>query len=138
MKVLDFGARDGQLKAIIEFYLKQASVTSLDKEPQNHNVEHFEWTGNNKLPFNDNEFDVIVCIGTMNYIPYKNVNGLIQEFNRVLRTDGKLIIAYSWKLNPFNFDGVSYFHCDHVAEIFRTHKRTIKGYLSYIWWEATK
>lgn len=43
-----------------------------------------------KMVFEDNSFDCIVCLGVLHHIP--NVSYILQEFSRVLREDGVLMI----------------------------------------------
>lgn len=149
IKVLDFGARNNKFKLIIELYLAHHSVTALDKNPENKDVTFFEWKQYGKLPYDDNSFDVVTCLGTMTYIEKGIVAPLIQEFHRVLKPNGKLYIAHSWSGNPLNYDGKPLGYCNSIIDIFANchdyyeggHKRvmrTIIGYLSYVYWEATK
>jgi ubiquinone/menaquinone biosynthesis C-methylase UbiE len=42
------------------------------------------------LPYADNSFDVVACVAVLQYIP--NRTKLILEFNRVLKSDGVLVI----------------------------------------------
>ena len=48
---------------------------------------------NKKLPFSDNYFDKIVCILTLHSIPKKNRVALISEFNRILKSKGKIVLV---------------------------------------------
>ena len=54
----------------------------------------------NKLPFNDNSFDLIYAANTFHHIAKDKQDYWLQELFRVLKKDGQLIIL---ELNPFNF-----------------------------------
>jgi len=44
----------------------------------------------NYLPFDDEMFDLIICLGVLHHIP--NVSFMLQEFHRCIRPDGAIII----------------------------------------------
>jgi len=45
-----------------------------------------------QLPFNDNEFDVVVSLETIEHLD--NLEGFLQEIKRVLKPDGVVILSY--------------------------------------------
>lgn len=47
-------------------------------------------TSSGKLPFSDNQFDLITCFGVLHHIP--NVSYVVSELIRVLKPDGILLI----------------------------------------------
>lgn len=52
-----------------------------------------------KLKFNDNSFDLVVCMDVLYHMWIKDVSLALKEFNRVLKKDGKLLLrepAYNW------------------------------------------
>lgn len=56
-------------------------------------LEHFKVGSIECIPFKDNYFDEIICVGTViNYTP--NAPKAIQEFQRVLKKNGKMILEY--------------------------------------------
>lgn len=61
-------------------------------------------TPSGKMPFEDGSFDCIVCLGVLHHVP--NVSYILQEFSRVLRKGGVVMIR-----EPITsmhvFDGVS-------------------------------
>ncbi len=47
----------------------------------------------NKLPFDDNSFDIVNCINVLSLLgSYEKVNLLLSEFKRVLKDNGKIIV----------------------------------------------
>jgi ubiquinone/menaquinone biosynthesis C-methylase UbiE len=65
-----------------------------------------------ELPFNDDYFDVITSMETLEHIPQKLQEKCIEEFHRVLKPGGKLIISTPNKsvLNPNGIAPKNYFH----------------------------
>jgi len=45
-----------------------------------------------KLPFKDKTFDRIICDNVLEHIPQDKIRGILEEFIRVLKLDGKLEI----------------------------------------------
>lgn len=55
-----------------------------------------------KLPFNDNTFDSIVCLGVIQYLGSKiKTDFLLKEFSRCLKPNGKFIISTFGPQNTF-------------------------------------
>ena len=48
---------------------------------------------NNKLPFDDNSFDVVTNLQLMEHLSFNDNEKLLNEINRVLKPNGKLIIT---------------------------------------------
>lgn len=47
----------------------------------------------NKIPFHDNFFDYIVCNGVLDHMLFSYAKELMEEFNRVLKPEGRIIMA---------------------------------------------
>jgi len=77
-----------------------------------------------KLPFKDEFFDGIACIHVINYLD-EPLN-LLQEFRRILKTDGILSLVSIKSLDPSNF-------LEHYRRFLRDEKlKAVKSLLSYI------
>ncbi|MFS4448785.1 class I SAM-dependent methyltransferase [Maribacter sp. 2307UL18-2] len=58
-----------------------------------------------KLPFEDNSFDIVFSRSVFQYIEHKLI---IDEVRRVLKTDGKIILLENLKFNPVTAIGRAY------------------------------
>jgi len=47
----------------------------------------------NKIPFKDSFFDYIVCNGVLDHMLFFNAKELMKEFNRVMKPEGRIIMA---------------------------------------------
>lgn len=86
-----------------------------------------------ELPFSDNYFDVITSMETLEHIPQKLQEKCIEEFHRVLKPNGLLIISTPNKsvLNPNGIAPKNYFHLwelTHIEfeEILLRHFKTVE------------
>jgi len=118
--LLDAGSGTGNLS--IELKKLKIRVVSIDnslsaikihkiKDPE-ANVKLHSLTS--KLPFNDNSFDCIVCLLTLHVINVNERKGAIAEFFRILKSDGKLILA-----NPYTNFSASRIFIEHIKKDFR-------------------
>ena len=95
---------------LLEYAKHGANVTGVDLGPDQimltklnfdlHKLPYKEIREGNaeNLPFPDNSFDLVVCIGVIHHTP--NTEKAIKEIHRVLRADGKTIVlvyARGWK-----------------------------------------
>lgn len=102
-KVLELGGGAGQTaKKICElgFNLTGIDISKHLIEESNRKCEQYVKQGNanfinqsmeKKFPINDNEFDVCIIVGSLQYVA--DLNACFKEINRVLKKDGNLIIC---------------------------------------------
>ncbi len=84
---LDVGCRKGiQTKRLIE---RGYEVTSIDIEKEYIDCRIVDV--NNKLPFNNNTFDLIWCSEVIEHL--KDPAKTIKEFNRILKDNGEMILT---------------------------------------------
>lgn len=62
------------------------------------------WGDARRLPFKENSFDALICIQVLEHVP--ETTEIIQEFNRVLMPDGKLILSvpHSYRIHESPYD----------------------------------
>lgn len=97
--ILDAGAGTGNLAILIEN--SGASVTAIDNsrialeilEKKTRNTRVILQNLKNKLPFEDKYFSKIVCNNTLYILPEEDYPIIINEFSRVLKNDGILILS---------------------------------------------
>lgn len=105
-KVLEVGSGYGVHSQVI--LNTGAQLTALDVSEQSLNLlrnllpsVHRTVVGNmESLPFSDSSFDVIACCAVLSY---GNRNTIFQEFSRVLKPGGKLIVLDTLGSNPVHF-----------------------------------
>ncbi|TDJ04035.1 MAG: class I SAM-dependent methyltransferase [Deltaproteobacteria bacterium] len=99
-RVLDTGCRNGGLTNFI--FEKGAEVTGIDLNNRAIEKARSLFKGPNFLVgnildldmFENNYFDLIICTGTLPYLNSNEKMRAIEEFNRILRPDGKILLAF--------------------------------------------
>lgn len=91
--VLDLGCRDGTLT---KYFIRQNKVVGLDMDKQalsickdKLGIETVWHDVNEKLPFNDFSFDVVVAAELLEHVYYPSF--LVKEIRRILKKDGYFI-----------------------------------------------
>jgi len=59
----------------------------------NQQMAHWINASASQLPFPDDYFDAIVCLGMINFYPQKQMPALLREMARVLTDDGTLLVT---------------------------------------------
>jgi ubiquinone/menaquinone biosynthesis C-methylase UbiE len=110
-RILDAGCGSGNLEELVindpvmvecldssESMLQKAINKFRKYDKFNFIKSNFE----NNLPYQDNSFDIVICINTVHII--KNYEHFINELQRVLRINGRMILVIPKKhINPFLF-----------------------------------
>jgi len=98
-KILDAGGGTGNIstriielgaRAVLLDNSEEAIEYFLEKNKKSKTIKH---DLRNKLPFSNYEFDKIVCNNTLYILETKFYNQILQEFNRVLKDGGLLILS---------------------------------------------
>lgn len=102
-KVLDIGSGESIVPSLIKYeYGCDVYATDLDKNELNKQKEyseklnidfHFEVQDATKLSYSNNYFDKIIAISSIEHIPDTGDIKAINEFSRVLKSGGKLLIT---------------------------------------------
>lgn len=106
--ILDFGCGDGKSCEFFKKYFPDANITGVDissksieiaKNKQIPNCNFVLYDGE-KIPFDDNFFDLIFVAGVFHHIEQNEHLAIINELNRNLNNNGTLIIFEHNPLNP--------------------------------------
>lgn len=108
VKVLDLGCGDG-LNAVffdkyfpgMQYYgldISKECIRQAEKTIQRSNVSFNLYDGKT-IPFDDNQFDIILIACVLHHVPYNKHYGLLKECRRILKKQGYL---YIFEHNPFN------------------------------------
>lgn len=102
-KVLDIGSGESIVPSFLKYeYGSDVYATDLDKNELNKQKEysekldisfHFEVQDATKLSYPNNYFDKIIAISSIEHIPGTGDIKAINEFSRVLKSGGKLLIT---------------------------------------------
>jgi ubiquinone/menaquinone biosynthesis C-methylase UbiE len=103
IKLLDFGCGNGKMiYSLYDIFLKDIDFYGCDirtTTPNNFNFVRIK--ANQKLPYLNEEFDLIICVDVLEHIP--NYDFYINEIMRILKKDGKLIIFSPIEGEKFSF-----------------------------------
>lgn len=100
--VLDYGSGMGHL---INFFLNEKiNITGVDMSKEEVTRVNGKFSGNNyfhgvklfdgkKLPFEDNEFDLITCTEVIEHVLDEHVDGLLCELKRILKPGGVILFT---------------------------------------------
>ena len=97
-KVLDFGCGNGRYTKILSAHAKcycgiDSSQQQIEKAKKKCPGIDFQHTDGEKIPFDDNSFDVILSTWVLSGIPdEKKRLRILQEMKRVLNADGKICL----------------------------------------------
>lgn len=101
-KCLDYGCGCGH---IIEYFLKDGiNMYGVDMSPESVSTvnekfaKYANWEGafvfdGNRLPYTDDEFDVIICTEVIEHILQKDMELFLTELRRILKSDGILLVT---------------------------------------------
>lgn len=74
------------------------NVAAYGKELQ---VKAYHFLDTTKLPFEDNQFDLILANSVLEYVPYKHIYSVLNELKRILKPNGIfMIMGTSNRLSP--------------------------------------
>ncbi len=103
--ILDFGCGDGAMTAAVKNLFPNSTCFGVDPSPESIEVAHKNYVNisfsisHEKIPFEDNTFDVIYAAGVFHHIPFEMHHHYKKECMRVLKPQGFLIV---FELNPIN------------------------------------
>ncbi len=81
--------------------LSTSSIAAVNDEAQKSNLNITTGVADmTKLPFEDNQFDCVICFHTIYHTDYNGVKQAICEIKRVLKEHGEAFITFNTKENP--------------------------------------
>ena len=105
--ILDAGARVGDYsiqllnkgaKKVVGIDLSRECVELAKKRYKKiKNLEFYQGDIRNLNKFKDNEFDIVICVGTIFYLPKKEMKIALNEFVRVTKPKGKVLVLFHKK-----------------------------------------
>jgi len=119
-KVLDVGGANGEFCKILN-KKRNCNVTNLDPYPDNCILSKTIIGFADNMPFNDNEFDLVICRGVLEHIPIGKQQQSINEMYRV--TKGICYIVIPPWYNP---------HAGHQFKPFHIFPFRLAKYLSQL------
>jgi len=92
-KVLDLGCGDGDYSVKLENLGHEVIAADLDEERFRYKgkIEYKKCDVTKNLPFEDNSFDYCLLLEVIEHL--ENPYSVISEINRVLKTEGKLVLS---------------------------------------------
>lgn len=136
IKILDFGCGDGNTVLFIRKHFPKATIFGIDvseksideaKAKQIHNTDFLAFNGN-KIPFKDQEFDVVFTSMVFHHIEHKLHPSILNEIYRVLKKSGRFYNFEHNPINPFTVKVVNECPFDEDAVLLKPsyHKKIIK------------
>lgn len=143
-KILDVGCGTGEILNAIatdknSYYgidLSEKMINIAKEKNNSSNITYF--VGDSEfLPFDDLEFDIIICVESFHHYP--NPNAVLKEFHRVLNRDGTLIICdmyrkaplrqfYNFWMKVLNTGDVKIYTKNEILKILEEEKFVIENY----------
>lgn len=96
-KILDIGCGKGDIAILLAQNInkKIIAVDFLNNFQKNFNNQNivFIQAISNKLPFQDESFDNIICYSLLQYLPITNIINLLEELKKKLKISGKILLG---------------------------------------------
>ena len=106
ISILDFGASDGHMAAIVKERFPASRVMGIDSSSRSieyarrsHPGLEFFVLEENRLPFGDVTVDLVYAVGVFHHIPFAEHEAVCREIFRVLKPGGAFVL---FEMNPWN------------------------------------
>ncbi len=104
-KILDIGAGNGEIISMLKTHYKlpHQDVFAIDQKlPETINATALNYVNGN-IPLPDNSIDLIIMLVVLHHIPPDERSNILSEVNRILTTDGVLIIREHDDIKTLDF-----------------------------------
>ncbi|MFH2107720.1 MAG: class I SAM-dependent methyltransferase [Chrysiogenia bacterium] len=131
-KILDYGAGNGlfyhlwqQLFPLADIYCCDISTVAREKFMQRYsfNPEHYRLIENERIPFADDSFDLIVSIEVMEHV--ENLENFLKEAWRVLKVGG----TFAWTTPCANAGSLEHIYSHFTGNV----EETAEGFRRWKW-----
>jgi SAM-dependent methyltransferase len=127
-RILDFGSGIGNSISFFRKYFPDASLTCADASSRSIELsrkrfpgqEHYTLITGDKIPHEDNAFDLTFSACVFHHIPHKDHRHWLTELLRVTRSGGLLVIFEHNPLNPLTVRAVNTCPFDQNAKLIRS------------------
>lgn len=114
-QILDFGCGVGNSLGMMNKYFPQSSIHGIDVSEKSIEIArqrfgdkaHIQTYDGTKLPYADNQFDIVFAACVFHHIPQEYYAGIFQEIKRVLQPNGIFVIFEHNPLNPLTVQAVN-------------------------------
>lgn len=104
--LLDIGCGTGNLLSLIQEKYQNLQLSGIDISPNMLKIAHdklgakanLKVADSEDLPFEDESFDIITCVDSFHHYPHPEK--VLEEIMRVLKSEGRIIIADVWAPTP--------------------------------------
>ncbi len=127
--VLDIGCGVGNFHSILQDKFQQLSGVDVSEKclgvaKAKHPIVNYELYDGSRLPYDDDQFDVVFTVCVMHHVPSSNWPAFAAEMRRVLRPGGLAVVFEHNPLNPLTMRAVNRCPFDADAELLPS-KRTV-------------
>lgn len=137
IKVLDVGCGPGKMVDFcisknFDFYgvdISEGMIRECQQKFDHIDSTHFSVGMMEKLDFPDHSFDVVLCMGALEYLEESEVLIATSEMSRVLKQNGLLIVSLLNKQSLYWNNKFSEKYLEPLINVLRSVKKIIKNYL---------
>ena len=146
LKILDLGCGDGNSAGYIMKYYPECDYYGIDISKESINIAKQRFSSQNnanfktyngeKIPFENDTFDVIFIACVMHHIDSSNHKKIMRECRRVLKKGGKLVIFEHNPYNPLTIKTVN--DCPFDEDAVLMSSKYLKKLVAYIGFKRVK
>lgn len=129
-KILDIGCAKGYMMYDFSLLMPKATIHGVDVSKYAYDHAHeamkpfIQVANANNLPFEDNSYDLVICINTIHNLPLIDCKQALREIQRVTRKDA-FVMNDAWRneqehqsMLNWNLTALTYMHVDDWVKLF--------------------